>query len=87
MSYQRQNVGCPVSVSELDRLCYHMVAVRQYAQSEWVENFALSILKQSRRRNWTPSYKQLSVMRELVSDLFTHAPGADQGGDIRLIED
>lgn len=70
--------------SEIDRLIYHMPAVAERAENTWAKGFALSVVRQSRRRNWKPSPKQLSVMCGLVSDLFTYA--SDEGDDFDLIE-
>lgn len=69
---------------EVDRLIYHMPTVARLATDEWSKNFAKSVIGQSRRRGWTPSTKQLSVMHGLVNDLF--APDSDDGGDFDLIE-
>lgn len=65
--------------AEIERLLHHMPVVAQQAENEFVKGFARSISKQSRRRNWWPSHKQLPLMRELVSDLFLN--GAGQAGE------
>lgn len=70
--------------SEIERLLHHMPTVASFAENEWAAGFARSVTKQSYRKGWKPSPKQLSVMRSLVSDLFTHA--SDAGGDFDLIE-
>ena len=49
-----------------------MPHVAEAAQTEWARGFAKSITKQARRKGWSPSGKQVAVMRELVSDLFAH---------------
>lgn len=72
------------SAAEIERLLFFMPSVALHAEKTWAKDFALSVSKQSRRRNWTPSHKQLSVMRGLVSDLFAHS--SDDGGDLELIE-
>jgi hypothetical protein len=46
------------------------------ARDEWAKGFAESVLKQSRRRGWHPSAKQLAAMQRMVSELFT---GPDDG--------
>ncbi len=66
---------------EVDRLVYHMPTVAQMAKTDWVKGFAKSIMHQSKRSGWKPSTKQLGLMRELVSDLFTY-----DGGDFDLID-
>lgn len=69
---------------EIERLVHYMVTISEKSANEWSRTFAVSILRQSRRRNWKPSPKQLTMMRRLVSDLFAHGYG---GGDIDVIED
>jgi hypothetical protein len=69
---------------EIERLLHHMPAVAQLAENDFAKGFAASIVKQSRRRNWKPSPKQLPIMRELVTDLFTHR--GNEGGDYDVIE-
>ncbi|MGR3292309.1 MAG: hypothetical protein ACU0C9_14135 [Paracoccaceae bacterium] len=62
-----------IAGSEIDRLIFHMPTVARKSDNVWATGFANSILKQSRRRNWKPSDKQLEMMRRLVRDLFTKA--------------
>ncbi|WP_421906758.1 hypothetical protein [Mameliella sp.] len=69
---------------ELERLLHYMPTIAREATNEWAKGFAGSVLRQSRRRGWEPSPKQLSMMRRLVSDLFAH--GYDEG-EIDVIED
>ena len=40
------------------------------AASKWTRGFAKSVLRQSRRRGWEPTPKQLAMMRRLVAELF-----------------
>jgi hypothetical protein len=84
MSYHRRTFTPQATPDEIERLIYHMPTVARLAENDFAKGFAHSVMKQSRRKGWKPSLKQLPVMRELVSDLFTHDP--DQGGDIQLIE-
>jgi hypothetical protein len=87
MTYQsRAFFQRPASADEVERLIYHMTAVAELAENDWSRGFALSIRQASRRRNWRPSDKQLSMMRKLVSELFTHIRNHDQEGDFSLIE-
>ena len=72
--------------SEVERLLFHMPTVAALSESDFARGFAKSITSQSRRRGWWPSQKQLPLMRELVTDLFRHPTGMDQGGDFDLIE-
>ncbi|WP_375262796.1 hypothetical protein [Palleronia sp.] len=66
----------------VEELVFHMPTVERQASSDWAKSFAASIRKQSRRRNWHPSPKQLSMMHRLVAEVFTH-----QDDDITLIEE
>jgi len=70
--------------SEIERLLHHMPVVAERSEDAWVTEFCRSIARQSRRRNWKPTTKQLSMMRRLVADLF--ALGSDTGGDVEVIE-
>ncbi|MBL3553189.1 hypothetical protein [Rhodovulum sulfidophilum] len=70
--------------SDLARLLWHMPTVVSHARSEWAEGFAKSIIRQSRRRNWRPSEKQLGTMRRLVSELFIHPR---EESEFQVIED
>ena len=72
------------SGAEIERLLHHLPTVAQLAEQPWIEGFAKSVLKQSRRKGWTPSAKQLPIMRGLVNDLFTRA--SDDEGDFNPIE-
>ena len=73
-----------VSQSDIDRLVYHMSTVAEHTTGEWARNFARSIIRQSRRRNWKPSSKQVEIMRKLVADVFAQNP--DEPGDISVLE-
>lgn len=67
----------------LDELLHHWRAVIGRAPRGWARDFALSIQKQSGRRGWQPTDKQLGLMQGMVAELFTHAPEAEE---IDLIE-
>lgn len=65
----------------LEVLLHHWPTVCARAESPWAKSFAASISKQARRRNWTPTPKQLGIMRRMVSELFTSAQeSADDAG-------
>jgi hypothetical protein len=81
MSHYTPNIA---SGAEIERLLHHMPSVAIHAQNTWAKGFAQSVTKQSRRKGWQPSPKQLSMMRALVSDLFAHA--GDDDGDFNPIE-
>lgn len=69
------------SPAEVERLLFHMPHVAEAAQTEWARGFAKSITKQARRKGWSPSGKQVAVMRELVSDLFAYG-AFDMDGEV-----
>lgn len=73
-----------VSSAEIERLLFHLGAVARSASSERAKGFAQSIIKQSYRKGWTPSAKQLPAMRELVSDLFRYS--GDGEDDFEVID-
>ncbi|MEM0978430.1 MAG: hypothetical protein AAGJ34_12915 [Pseudomonadota bacterium] len=56
--------------AELDRLIWYMRTVIQRSENSWDRNFAKSILKQSKRKTWQPSPKQIKMMHRLVDELF-----------------
>jgi hypothetical protein len=68
---------------EIERLLFHMPTVAERATNTWAQGFAASIVKQSKRRNWRPSQKQLSMMRRLVAEMFAHG---NEGEDCPVIE-
>ena len=74
-----------ITPSEVECLLFHWPVVMQRAKSEFTRGFSASIARVSRRRGWTPSPKQLPIMRELVNDIFT-ANDTDPEGDFELIE-
>ncbi|WP_323772396.1 hypothetical protein [Antarctobacter sp.] len=57
---------------ELERLLFYMPILAERATNTWAQGFATSIVKQSRRRNWCPSQKQLPMMRRLVAEMFAY---------------
>lgn len=84
MSCHRRTFTAQPTPDEIERLLHHMPTVARLAENDWTKGFAQSVIRQSYRKGWTPSLKQLPVMRELVSDLFRHA--SNEGGDLDLIE-
>jgi len=73
-----------VNGADIERLLHHMPTVAIYAENTWAKGFAQSIVRQARRKGWSPSPKQFSVMKRLVQDLFAY--GGDTEGDIDVIE-
>lgn len=61
----------------VEELVFHMPAMIQHSDNTWAEDFAQSLVAQSRRRNWNPSPKQIGVMRRLASELFTETDELD----------
>ncbi|MEM9496579.1 MAG: hypothetical protein AAGA28_01565 [Pseudomonadota bacterium] len=68
----------------VEELLFHMPVVFHRARNIWVRNFASSVLKQSRRKTWRASPKQVAMMRQLVSELFIEAGDVDGVEDITL---
>jgi hypothetical protein len=60
-------------------LLHHLPAVARSTR-KWDADFARSVLRQSRRRSWKPTPKQLGVMQRMVGELFNE-------DDIDVIED
>lgn len=83
--YSHQPFQKAASGEEIERLLHHMPTVAQLAEETWARGFARSVLKQSRRQGWTPSPRQLPLMRGLVSALFTRPEGG--ADNIQVIED
>ena len=68
-------------VAEVDRLLFSWGRVIADAQG-WARGFALSIQRDRKKPGWQPSPRQLSVMRQLVSEL-PDVPGLE---DPELVE-
>ena len=75
----------PATSRNLEELLFHMPTVARLAKSDWAKGFALSVVKQSHRRNWTPTAKQYALIRQMVSELFSR-PHDQAAEDIDLIE-
>ena len=73
----------PPTERTADECLFHWNLVIKAATDTWAKNFAQSIAKQSRRRGWKPTPKQLNLMRSMVSALFVHWADDD---DLSLIE-
>ena len=56
---------------ELERVLFHWHAVIKATPRGWAKDFALSIQRNQRRRNWKPTAKQAQIMRTMVADLFS----------------
>lgn len=61
------------NTAEIERLLFHWPSVIGQARTEWASGFAASIAKQSRRKGWRPTDRQLGMMRRMVSDLFSQS--------------
>lgn len=66
---------------EIDRLLFRWGEVIRGAEG-WARGFALSIQRARQKHGWTPSPKQLALMRRMVSEL----PKAGAGAELILIE-
>jgi hypothetical protein len=66
----------------LEDLLFHWRAVIGAAPSGWARGFALSIQKARSRPGWKPTARQLSIMHQMVGELFTDA----DSGEGELIE-
>lgn len=69
-----------------DECLYWFPTIAKTATNEWAQNFAHSVMAQSRRRGWKPTPKQLTMMRRMVSELFTTMRDDDGDDDLPLIE-
>ena len=61
---------------EVDRLLFRWGRVVADAQG-WARGFALSIQRARKKPGWTPTAKQLAVMRRMVAELPMTANGED----------
>lgn len=75
----------PATSRNLEELLFHMPTVARVAKTEWAKGFALSVVKQSHRRNWKPTAKQYALIRQLVSELFSR-PHDHADGEVHLLE-
>lgn len=73
-----------MSPHTVEELLFHMPAVEREVENAWAKGFAASIRRQSRRRDWQPSPKQIGMMRRLVSEMFMHCA---EPGDVIIMED
>lgn len=83
---QRREFAKPGETEEVERLLHHWPLVMRKATDDWAKGFAASVWKQSIRRGWHPSPKQMGLMRKMVRELF--AQGADiENYDVQVIEE
>ena len=75
----------PDQVTGIDELLFWWPSITRRATDEWAKGFCQSVLGQSKRRNWNPTEKQLSLMRRLHREMFTPA-GSGGEDDPTLIE-
>lgn len=64
---------------EVDHLLFSWGRVIADAQG-WARGFALSIQRDRKKPGWTPSAKQLAVMRRMVAEL--PMPGGNEDPDL-----
>ncbi len=66
------NVNITPTSAEIDELVWKLgqrLRAGKISRDDWGHGFVRSILKQSKRRNWMPSERQLSTMQKLVAEL------------------
>lgn len=73
-------------VSKVEELLWSWPSVCKAADTEWSRGFALSIMRQSRRRNWRPTEKQMVLMQRMVAALYERKDSAAEPDDFPLIE-
>lgn len=76
----------PMTESDLERLLYHWPTVVHRTTDVRRRQFALSIRKRARSKDWWPSQKQARVMRRMVDKLFASSTSG-KGEGSHLIED
>lgn len=74
-------------LAPVDELLWSWPTVCKSATNAWAKGFALSIAKQSRRKNWTPSPKQHALMMRMVNEVYRDRGDFDGTDDFPLIED
>ncbi len=74
------------SAPNLEELLWSWKSVIRNAPDGWARNFALSIAKQAKRKDWQPTAKQLGIMRKMVSDLY-HDARPDEAEDWNPIDE
>ncbi|SNR24159.1 hypothetical protein EYF88_01735 [Paracoccus sediminis] len=75
------------TLPSVDELMWSWPTVCKAAKDEWARGFALSIAKQSKRRNWKPSPKQHALMMRMVNEVYRDRGDFDGTDDFPLIED
>lgn len=74
------------SLPPVEELLWSWPTVCKAAKDEWAKGFALSIAKQSKRRNWKPSAKQHALMMCMVNEVYRHRGDFDGRDDCEVIE-
>lgn len=69
----------------VEELLFWWPTITRQASTDFAKGFAISIMAASRRRTWTPSAKQLGIMRRMVSDWFSRR-GREDDDDLSVIE-
>lgn len=82
MNTATQTTGKGVSLEEL---VFWWPSITRRAKDEWAKGFCKSVLGQSKRRNWHPTEKQLSLMRRMHHEMFLSRASGDDD-DLQLIE-
>lgn len=74
------------SQPSVDELLWSWPSVCKAATNDWAKAFAMSILRQSKRRGWMPSPKQYAMMKRFVADLYRHRGDFDGVDEFEVIE-
>lgn len=70
----------------VEELLWSWPTVCKAATNDWAKGFALSIAKQSRRRNWSPSPKQHLLMQRMVNEVYRQRGDFDGMDDFEVVE-
>lgn len=74
------------SLPPVEELLWSWPTVCKAATNDWAKSFALSIARQSRRKNWKPSPKQHALMMRMVNEVYRHRGDFDGKDDFEVIE-
>ncbi|MEO1775655.1 MAG: hypothetical protein AAFS07_11960 [Pseudomonadota bacterium] len=69
-AHEREYHPTPAAAMSVDELIVRLVdALRLHRLDGFGLTFAKSIVRQAKRRGWSPSFKQLEMMRRLIEEL------------------
>lgn len=76
---------CQIAPS-IEELLWSWPGVIRSAPEGWPRSFALSIARQSKRKSWTPTEKQLDIMKRMVAEHYREPP-SEQGAEWSPIDE